>query len=82
MNRREYITVLGAVVSGCVSKEGVENMTELSNITEMGELGGNDVTRAVDEEAGVVIYLSHTNDMRSGSGITTIPIEDTALTDN
>lgn len=85
-SRRTYLqafaTILGVTIAGCTG----ENMSEedandvLDDVTEVGRIpnDGNGVTRAVDTEAGVVLYLSGIG-AHYGGGLTAVPLEDTDL---
>lgn len=68
MKRRALLTAFLTALAGCAATEG--SSVSGTNIND-------NVTRFVDEEAGVVIYTFD----RDGyaSGMTAIPIEDTDL---
>lgn len=84
--RREYLaafaTLLGTTVAGCTgeSMSEAEARDILDDETDIGQMSndGDNITRAIDREAGVVLYLTGVG-LDYGGGLTAVPIDETDL---
>lgn len=83
--RREYlaaaVTLTGTTLAGCTGETMSEDEANevLDDATVIGELrNGFDVVRAIDRDAGIVLYMAGIG-YDSGGGLTSVPIEDTDL---
>lgn len=81
MNRRTFLTAVGSAVlitsAGCTEdtsqKEIMSELTDVKKLYSKG-IGGPDVTRFIDREAGVVLYNSWSG---AAGGVTAIPLSET-----
>jgi len=84
--RREYLaafaTILGTSVAGCSGDRMSEDEANdvLDDVQSIGRIpnNGDEVTRAIDREAGVVLYLAGIG-ANYGGGLTAVPIDETPL---
>lgn len=89
MNRRDYLgalaTLLGVPLAGCHSEIHMtedEAQQQFDDVQEFENFGDYDqAVRAIDEEAGVVIYAVSRRSSHAGKGMgmTSVPLEDTTL---
>jgi hypothetical protein len=81
-----FAVLLGGPVAGCTGEEMTdeEAHTMLEDITHVGDIsdpestGETQLYRAIDRDAGVVLYVEMTP-QHGGGGVTAVPIDETAL---